>query len=366
MGIDAEISRLIANGDQASNGMVSGADGTLLQILIESSGAKRVLEIGTGVGLSSLYLCKGLEKTGGTLVTIEGIGSKLDAARKSFEAAGCAKSVVALQGDALEILAKLEGPLRGPYDLVFSDAAKTNNLHYFDAVMPLLRVGGLLAAHDTLCAENLKMRDYFDMLKAHPSLRTVFLGTESIVRAGDPRSSAGLALSHKLDDKLDNVKRWSWHGRTVVDAKFNEVPARHIPYKVRSVYEDDYGSAAGLVEIAAGTPKEDVIGLCRQALRERTQPFFSIHVYDHTDAFDSRDDFEFPRERYFKHLVAHAYRHPTLDRDEIYYHPEKLVLRLPKTADIDEVSSHNLFGAAPGQPKSELGLYPLLAHNWVP
>lgn len=343
--IEREIRKVLAENEQDLAGMVSPADGRFLQTLVETTGAQRVLEIGTGVGLSGLYLWRGLAATGGQLVTIEAVDTKVEKARASFDGVGCGKLVNALEGEALEFLQTFAGDpnLRGPYDIVFSDAAKGNNLLYFDAFMPLVRPGGLIVAHDALCKENRRMRDYLDMLRAHPGLRTSFLSTETCVGQDDHRGSAGLAISQKLTSGFDNVPRWSWHGRKVVALDLDQVPCRRLPYTVREAFSDDFGGASGQIQVAAGSSKEDVVGLLRAMLRERNQPHFAVHVYDSGDAFENRNNFDYPNEEYFGHLIAQAYRHPALDRDEIYWHPEKAVLLLAKH-DIEAVPAEAKFG----------------------
>lgn len=324
--IEREISKVLAENEQGKTGMVGTADGALLRILVELGGAKRVLEIGTGVGLSSLFLCRGLAKTGGGLITIEAEAEKAARARESLSAAGFDSLVEPLQGDALDLIPKLAGP----FDLVFSDAAKTNNLHLFDGFMPKLRVGGIIVSHDVLCAENRKMRDYLDMLKAHPALRTVFVGAETVVMAGDPRASAGLAISHKLHRGLDDLGRWAWHGCEVRAIRHEEVAVCPLSFKLRDPYEDDYGCRSAYAQIEPGHDRKDIVDLCAWALDSTGQQSYSLHVYDDARAYESRDDFLYPRDDYFRHLVARAYRHPRLDLDEIYFYPDRLVFRRPR------------------------------------
>lgn len=115
--------------------------GSLLRALALSLGAKRVLEVGTNLGYSGLWLCAGLAPEG----TFEGIeiDPKLAARAESNlrEAVGPRAKVHV--GAALEVLPRL---LDAAYDLVFLDAVKSEYVAYLDHAMRLLRPGGIVAA----------------------------------------------------------------------------------------------------------------------------------------------------------------------------------------------------------------------------
>jgi len=147
---------------------VPDADGRLLRLLAESIGAKKVVEFGTSNGVSALWLSMALRKTGGKLVTHEISPQTAAQARTNFASAGVADLVTVVEGDAHETASKLTGPI----DLVFIDADKEGYVDYLQKTLPLLRAGGLVAAHNI----NPRMADpdFMKAITTNPDLETVF------------------------------------------------------------------------------------------------------------------------------------------------------------------------------------------------
>lgn len=130
---------------QSPHMQVGRMEGNLLRLLVKLSGAKRALEIGMFTGYSGLMIAGGLPDDG-TLVTCD-VDPKAEAiARRAFARSPHGKKIEIRMGPALETLKTLQGPL----DFVFIDADKENYLGYYEAVLPLLRKGGLLVADNTL------------------------------------------------------------------------------------------------------------------------------------------------------------------------------------------------------------------------
>lgn len=126
--------------------MLSGqVQGELLKLLVELSGATRVLEIGAFTGYSTICLASGLPE-GGSVDTLEINDELEDLMREGWERAGVSDRIRLHIGDAKTTLAGLSGP----YDLVFIDANKREYCDYYDLVMPLLEPGGLIIADDVL------------------------------------------------------------------------------------------------------------------------------------------------------------------------------------------------------------------------
>jgi predicted O-methyltransferase YrrM len=144
-------------------------DGRLLRVLVESLGARHVVEIGTSTGYSGLWLLLGLAKTGGRLTTFEIDRGRLEAARRNFERAGVLGRATLVLGDAHVEVRRLEGPL----DLVFLDADKEGYLDYFEKLAPLARAGGLIVAHN-MAAPPPDPR-YVEAVTSDPAFETVFL-----------------------------------------------------------------------------------------------------------------------------------------------------------------------------------------------
>jgi predicted O-methyltransferase YrrM len=119
--------------------------GALLHTLALASGARRILEIGTCIGYSTLWLATALPPDG-SLITMEFDAARAARARDHFAAAGVADRVNVIVGDATRFLHKVAGP----FDLVFQDSNKVLYEPMLDRLVSLLRPGGLLVADNIL------------------------------------------------------------------------------------------------------------------------------------------------------------------------------------------------------------------------
>ncbi|HXV13630.1 MAG TPA: class I SAM-dependent methyltransferase [Candidatus Krumholzibacteria bacterium] len=125
--------------------MVGHTQGLLLKFLVRIAGAKRVLEIGTFTGYSALAMAEGLPDDG-SIVTCD-IDPKATAIARSFwERSPHGRKITLALAPALDTIATLAGPI----DFVFIDADKTNYVRYWDACVPKVRPGGVLAADNVL------------------------------------------------------------------------------------------------------------------------------------------------------------------------------------------------------------------------
>ncbi len=124
---------------------VGRIEGTFLKLLVRISTAKRVLEIGMFTGYSGLMMAEGLPDDG-ELITCD-VDPKAEAmATRYFAQSPYGKKIQIRMGPALETIKALKGPI----DMVFIDADKENYPKYYEAVLPLLRKGGLLVADNVL------------------------------------------------------------------------------------------------------------------------------------------------------------------------------------------------------------------------
>ncbi|WP_211880724.1 O-methyltransferase [Pseudarthrobacter albicanus] len=114
--------------------------GKLLKLLVQLSGARRVLEIGTLAGFSTIWMAQGLPD-GGRLVTCEYLPKHAGVARANVDAAGLGARVEIRVGAALDTLGALEAEGAEPFDFVFIDADKENDAHYLDWAIRLGRPG---------------------------------------------------------------------------------------------------------------------------------------------------------------------------------------------------------------------------------
>ncbi|HUW18112.1 MAG TPA: O-methyltransferase [Sedimentisphaerales bacterium] len=148
-------------------------DGRLLRLLAETMGAKRVVEVGTSNGYSAIWFCLGLRKTGGKLITHEINAERAELARKNFKRAGVEDIVTLVEGDAHEKVKDLKGPV----DIVFLDADKGGYADYLNKLLPLVRPGGLILAHNTTGSGS-GMQDYIKAVTTSPDLDTVFVNRQ--------------------------------------------------------------------------------------------------------------------------------------------------------------------------------------------
>ena len=124
---------------------VSPAHGKLLWLLARTLGAKRILEIGTLGGYSTIWLARGLAP-GGRLVTLEAVEKHAAVARTNIERAGLARTVEIRVGQVLATLPSVDGP----FDLTFIDADKQNNAEYFSWALKLSRPGSLIVVDNVV------------------------------------------------------------------------------------------------------------------------------------------------------------------------------------------------------------------------
>lgn len=162
--------------------------GVFYNVLTISTKARKVLEIGTSVGYSTLWFAAALKYNYGTktavnaIVTVESNPLKVVAARRNFIKAGAENMIEILEGNALSKLKKLKNTYQGnetgdkkKFDIVFLDADKEHLIGYFDLVLPLVRVGGIIAADNVLYPEEYRslMTKYLEHVRGTKNMRSV-------------------------------------------------------------------------------------------------------------------------------------------------------------------------------------------------
>ena len=126
--------------------MVSGRTvGRFLKLMAQLLGARRILEVGTFSGYSALSMAEALPEDG-RLFTCDEDPKALAVARRYFEESPHGHKIELLEGKALDSIAGLNET----FDMAFIDADKVNYLNYFNAILPILRVGGLIAVDNVL------------------------------------------------------------------------------------------------------------------------------------------------------------------------------------------------------------------------
>jgi len=163
--------------------LVDAEVGVLLRVLATAVRATRILEIGTAIGYSGIWLAGALP-AGGSLFTMESDEARARQARDNFARAGFADRVSVIVGDAQRMLAKVAGP----FDLVFQDGDKKLYTPMLDRLADLLRPGGLLVTDNVLwsgevvpgfvtiphhnAADTRAIAEYNERLSHHPAFLT--------------------------------------------------------------------------------------------------------------------------------------------------------------------------------------------------
>lgn len=166
---------------------VAPNQGKFLQLLVQLRGARRILEIGTLGGYSSIWMARALP-TDGHLTTLEFSPKHAEVARANIARAGLEKIVEIRVGPALETLAKMEKEGTEPFDLIFIDADKPNNPNYLPFALKFSRPGTLLigdnivregeVADPTSTDPNVQgQRRFLELMAADPRLSATALQT---------------------------------------------------------------------------------------------------------------------------------------------------------------------------------------------
>ena len=162
---------------------VSPAQGKFLHLLVKIAGARRILEIGTLGGYSTVWLASALPPDG-RLMTLEYVQKHAEVARDNIARAGLLERIEVRQGAALDLLPAVEGP----FDLVFIDADKPNNPGYLDWAVRLSRPGtvvildnvvrdGRVTDASSTDRNVIGSRAAFDVFHGHPRLDSTALQT---------------------------------------------------------------------------------------------------------------------------------------------------------------------------------------------
>ena len=160
--------------------------GKLLHLLARAKGARRILEIGTLGGYSTIWLARALPEYG-HLVTLESNPAHAAVARRNLEVAGLSGRVELREGPALESLARIGKYETATYDFIFIDADKPNNPEYLEHALKLARPGALLVADNVVRGGSVAqdssdpnvagVRRFVDLVAAEPRLAATAVQT---------------------------------------------------------------------------------------------------------------------------------------------------------------------------------------------
>jgi len=174
------------------HGAVSSAEGRLLELLARARGARRILEIGTHGGYSTLCLARALA-AGGRLTTLELNARHAEVARANLQTAGFGDVVDVRVGRAIDTLEALRAEGAGPFDLIFIDADKQSNCEYFELSLELSAPGTVMLADNVVRAGVIldpegqdprlgeggvqALRRFFELVAASPRVRATAIQT---------------------------------------------------------------------------------------------------------------------------------------------------------------------------------------------
>jgi predicted O-methyltransferase YrrM len=163
--------------------------GEFLHFIVRATRRRRILEIGTSNGCSTIWLAMALSElaSDGRLITIERLADKQKAAVENVRRAGLEGFVQFLLGDATEIVQVVDGAI----DCVFFDADRVTAYRQLNALLPKLALDCLLITDNALSHPH-ELCDYFDLLSAHPDFQTITLPIGKGLHVAH-RQSAGYA-----------------------------------------------------------------------------------------------------------------------------------------------------------------------------
>ena len=171
---------------------------SFLKVMLSIIRPEKILEVGTAIGFSTLLMCE-YNPVACHVTTIENYPVRIPIARENFKKAGREEQITLLEGDATEILKKLNGS----YDFIFMDAAKGQYIHFLPDILRLMKKGSVLISDNVLQDGDIvesrflverrnrtihrRMREYLFELKHNEQLMT------SVVPLGD-----GITISVKI------------------------------------------------------------------------------------------------------------------------------------------------------------------------
>ncbi len=168
----AEMEDDAANNDYA---IVGPAVARVLYQLAKISGARKVFEMGSAIGYSTIWWARAVGE-GGKVIYTDGDPKRADKARKYFDRAGVSERIVVRVGDALEILSEE----KGTYDIIFSDVDKTDYPRVPRLALPRLKSGGLFIADNVLWSGKLRNPDPDEQTRAILEFNRMICGSKDL------------------------------------------------------------------------------------------------------------------------------------------------------------------------------------------
>ena len=151
--------------------------GELINMILRLKKAKNALEIGMSTGYSTLWSAEAIQENSGKIFTIEKNAKKIKRARDNFSEAGVSEMIQILEGEAIQIVKELSNKERFKdfFDFVLIDADKESVTEYFDLVLPMTAIGGIIITDNMLYPEKYRdiMKEFSEHIKKYQNVRTI-------------------------------------------------------------------------------------------------------------------------------------------------------------------------------------------------
>jgi len=210
IGNDPALDGVLAASENAglSGGPISASQGRMLELLVRISDSRRVLEIGTLGGYSTIWLARGLPADG-QVITLELDARAAEVARSNIASVGLADRIEVRVGAALQSMQDLVAEGGEPFDLIFIDADKQNNPGYLEWALKLSRAGTVIIADNVVRAGRILdadasdprlgdggldgLRRFYDLMGSEPRVMA------TVIQTVDGKGHDGFALALVTD-----------------------------------------------------------------------------------------------------------------------------------------------------------------------
>ena len=151
--------------------------GEILNMLIRLKNAKNMLEVGMSVGYSTIWCAEAIIENDGKIITIEQNSEKIKRAKENFQDANISDIITIQEGLAMQILRNLslDEKYKNFFDFVLIDADKENVIEYFDMILPLVSIGGVIITDNMRYPEKYReeMKKFSSHIKSNQNVRTI-------------------------------------------------------------------------------------------------------------------------------------------------------------------------------------------------
>ncbi len=151
--------------------------GELLNMILHLKKAKNMLEIGMSVGYSTIWCAEAILEQSGNIISIENNPSKIKRAKTNFLKAEIQDTIIIKEGNAIDILKKFsqQEKYNQYFDFVLIDADKENIIEYFDLILPMVSLHGVIITDNMYYPEKYRedMKKFSDYLKTNHDLITI-------------------------------------------------------------------------------------------------------------------------------------------------------------------------------------------------